>query len=71
MAFTKKIKKNYEKLSVEDLKKEIIKTENELISMIIQSKVKAPDNPMKIKQTKRLLALLKTFLREKELGIRK
>jgi|YNPMSStandDraft_2_1061718.scaffolds.fasta_scaffold02229_3 large subunit ribosomal protein L29 len=71
MAFSKKVKSVYVSMSVDELKKEIEKYEREYQSMIIQRAVKQPDNPMKIRNTRRLIALLKTILREKELGIRK
>jgi len=71
MAFSKKVKSVYVSMSVDELKKEIEKYGREYQSMIIQRAVKQPDNPMKIRNTRRLIALLKTILREKELGIRK
>jgi large subunit ribosomal protein L29 len=71
MAFSKKVKSVYVSMSVDELKKEIEKYEREYQSMIIQRAAKQPDNPMKIRNTRRLIALLKTILREKELGIRK
>ncbi len=71
MAFSKKVKSIYASMSVDELKKEIEKYEREYQSMIIQRSIKQPDNPMKIRNTRRLIALLKTILREKELGIRK
>jgi large subunit ribosomal protein L29 len=71
MAFSKKVKSVYVSMSVDELKKEIEKYEREYQSMIIQRAVKQPDNPMKIRNTRRLIALLETILREKELGIRK
>jgi ribosomal protein L29 len=71
MAFSKKIKNNYTSLTIEQLKKEIAKYESEYYGMIVKKTVKMPDNPMKIRNTRRLISLLKTILREKELGIRK
>ncbi len=71
MAFTKKVKQVYQNMTIEELKKELDKLTKEYISMNIQKSVKAPDNPMKIRNTRRLIALIKTLIREKELGIRK
>jgi ribosomal protein L29 len=71
MAFSKKVKNNYTSLTIEQLKKEIAKYESEYYGMIVKKTVKMPDNPMKIRNTRRLISLLKTILREKELGIRK
>lgn len=71
MAFTKKVKQVYQNMTIDELKKELDKLTKEYISMNIQKTVKAPDNPMKIRNTRRLIALVKTLIREKELGIRK
>lgn len=71
MAFTKKVKQIYQNMTIDELKKELDKLTKEYISMNIQKAVKAPDNPMKIRNTRRLIALIKTLIREKELGIRK
>ncbi|MCX8029374.1 MAG: 50S ribosomal protein L29 [Brevinematales bacterium] len=71
MAFTKKIKQLYVNMSIEELKKELEKFASEYNSMIINKSIKLPDNPMKIRRTRRLIALINTIIREKELGIRK
>ncbi len=71
MSFTKKVKQAYQNMSIDELKQELNKLTSEYTFMNIQKSIKAPDNPMKIKQTRRLIALVKTLIREKELGIRK
>lgn len=71
MAFTKKVKQLYQSMSISDLKRELEKLTAEYTSMSIQKVVKAPDNPMKLRNTRRLIALIKTLIQEKELGIRK
>lgn len=71
MSFTKKTKQLYQNMKIDDLKKELEKLTTEYTSMIISKSIKPPDNPMKIRRTRRLIALIKTLIREKELGIRK
>lgn len=71
MSFTKKTKQLYENMKIDELKKELEKFTSEYTSMIISKSTKQPDNPMKIRRTRRLIALIKTLIREKELGIRK
>ncbi|MCS7299456.1 MAG: 50S ribosomal protein L29 [Spirochaetia bacterium] len=71
MSFTKKTKQLYQNMKIDELKKELEKFTSEYTSMIISKSTKQPDNPMKIRRTRRLIALIKTLIREKELGIRK
>ncbi|MFN4245782.1 MAG: 50S ribosomal protein L29 [Brevinematia bacterium] len=71
MAFTKKVKQAYQNMSIDELRKELDRLTSEYISMNIQKSIKAPDNPMKIRNTRRLIALIKTLIRKKELGIMK
>lgn len=71
MALSKKLKQSYISLSVDELKKELNRLSNEYKNMLIQKSVKLPDNPIKIRTTRRLIAFLNTLIREKELGIRK
>lgn len=71
MAFTKKTKQVYRNMSLSDLKKELEKLTNEYFSVTIQMSAKPPDNPAKVRTLRRLIALIKTIMREKELGIRK
>ncbi|MEN2997518.1 MAG: 50S ribosomal protein L29 [Brevinematia bacterium] len=68
MSFTKKVKQIYKNMSLDELKKELNKLTSEYTSMRLQKAVKSPENPGKIKRTRRLIALVKTYIRERELG---
>ncbi|MGC8766718.1 MAG: 50S ribosomal protein L29 [Brevinematia bacterium] len=71
MALSKKVKQVYVSMSLDELKKELNRVSSEYKNMLIQKSIKVPDNPIKIRTTRRLIAFLNTLIREKELGIRK
>ncbi|MGB9621603.1 MAG: 50S ribosomal protein L29 [Brevinematia bacterium] len=71
MALSKKVKQVYVSMSLDELKKELNRISSEYKNMLIQKSIKVPDNPIKIRTTRRLIAFLNTLIREKELGIRK
>jgi large subunit ribosomal protein L29 len=53
-------------LSLDDLKKRLISTEEELFNLRVQLNSKQLENPMKIREARRSVARLRTILREKE-----
>lgn len=57
-------------LSDEELRSKIDESKEELFRLRLQLATGQLDNPMKIRETKRRIARLKTILRERELGIR-
>jgi len=57
-------------LSDEELRAKIDEAKGELFRLRLQLATGQLDNPMKIRETKRRIARLKTILRERELGIR-
>jgi large subunit ribosomal protein L29 len=57
-------------LSDEELRAKIDEAKGELFRLRLQLAMGQLDNPMKIRETKRRIARLKTILRERELGIR-
>ena len=57
----------YKKMTSSDLEKELVELKSELFKLRFQLATNGLDNPMKIKNTKKDLARIKTVLREKEL----
>lgn len=56
--------------TVEELKELILNSKKELFSLRMKhNKMNQLENPAQIKQTKRLIARLKTVLRQKELNV--
>ena len=55
------------KMSSSDLEKELIELKSELFKLRFQLATNGLDNPMKIKNTKKDIAKIKTILREREL----
>ena len=60
--------KEYMKMTSSDLEKELAELKTELFKLRFQSATNGLDNPMKIRNTKRDIAKIKTVLREKELN---
>ncbi len=57
----------YKKMTSSDLEKELVELKSELFKLRFQLATNGLDNPMKIKNTKKDIARIKTVLREKEL----
>ena len=55
------------KMSSSDLEKELVDLKSELFKLRFQLATNGLDNPMKIKNTKKDIAKIKTILREREL----
>ena len=55
------------KMSSSDLEKELVELKSELFKLRFQLATNGLDNPMKIKNTKKDIAKIKTILREREL----
>ena len=55
------------KMSSSDLEKELVSLKSELFKLRFQLATNGLDNPMKIKNTKKDIAKIKTILREREL----
>ena len=55
------------KMSSSDLEKELVELKSELFKLRFQSAANGLDNPMKIRNTKRDIAKIKTILKEREL----
>ena len=55
------------KMSSSDLEKELVELKSELFKLRFQLATNGLDNPMKIKNTKKDIARIKTILREREL----
>ena len=55
-------------MSSQDLEKELSELKSELFKLRFQSATNGLDNPMKIRNTKRNIARIKTILKEKELN---
>lgn len=55
------------KIASSDLEKELVELKSELFKLRFQSAANGLDNPMKIRNTKRDIAKIKTILREREL----
>ena len=62
-----KVKEIREKSS-SDLEKELVELKSELFKLRFQLATNGLDNPMKIKNTKKDIAKIKTILRERELA---
>ena len=54
-------------MSSPELEKELVELKNELFKLRFQLATNGLDNPMKIRNTKKDIARIKTVLREKEL----
>ena len=57
----------YKKMTSSDLEKELVELKSELFKLRFQSAANGLDNPMKIRNTKRDIAKIKTILKEREL----
>jgi large subunit ribosomal protein L29 len=57
----------YKKMTSSDLEKELVELKSELFKLRFQLATNGLDNPMKIRNTKKDIARIKTVLREKEL----
>ena len=55
------------KMASSDLEKELVELQSELFKLRFQSAANGLDNPMKIRNTKREIAKIKTILKEREL----
>ena len=55
------------KMSSSDLEKELVELKSELFKLRFQLATNGLDNPMKIKNTKKDIAKIKTILRERDL----
>ncbi len=55
------------KMASSDLEKELVELKSELFKLRFQSAANGLDNPMKIRNTKRDIAKIKTILKEREL----
>ena len=55
------------KMASSDLEKELVELKSELFKLRFQLATNGLDNPMKIKNTKKDIAKIKTILREREL----
>ena len=55
------------KMASSDLEKELVELKSELFKLRFQSAANGLDNPMKIRNTKRDKAKIKTILKEREL----
>ena len=57
----------YKKMTSSDLEKELVELKSELFKLRFSLATNGLDNPMKIRNTKKDIARIKTVLREKEL----
>ena len=55
------------KMTSSDLGKELVESKSEFFKLRFQSAANGLDNPMKIRNTKRDIAKIKTILKEREL----
>ncbi len=58
--------KEIREMSLHEIKMRLISTEEELFNLRLQLSMKQMENPMKIRESRRQVARLKTILREKE-----
>ena len=56
------------KMASSDLEKELVELKSELFKLRFQLATNGLDNPMKIKNTKRDIAKIKTILKEREIA---
>ena len=56
------------KMTSSDLEKELVEKKSELFKLRFQLATNGLDNPMKIKNTKRDIARIKTVLKEREIA---
>ena len=56
------------KMTSSDLEKELVELKSELFKLRFQLATNGLDNPMKIRNTKRDIAKIKTILKERELA---
>ncbi len=64
-------KEQLRELSIEELKTKLIDNTEALENLRFQKSMQQLENPIKIRDTKREIAQIKTVLHEYELGIRK
>ncbi len=58
--------KEIREMTLHEIKMRLISTEEELFNLRLQLSMKQMENPMKIRESRRQVARLKTILREKE-----
>ena len=58
----------YRAMSADELDKKVVDLKEELFNLRFQHATNQLENPLRIPETKRDIALIKTILREKELG---
>ena len=58
----------YRAMSAAELDKKVVDLKEELFNLRVQHATNPLENPLRIPETKRDIALIKTILREKELG---
>ncbi len=58
-------------LSDADITNVLSEVQNKLREIKFKSKIERPSNPMEIRNLKRKIAVIKTIMRERELGIKK
>lgn len=58
--------KDIHEMTVEEIRKKLIESEEELIQLRMQLAAKQLENPMKIRHSRRAVARLKAILKQKE-----
>ncbi len=58
--------KEIREMSLQEIKQRLVSTEEELFNLRLQLSMKQLENPMKIRESRRHIARLKTLLQEKE-----
>lgn len=58
--------KEIREMSLQEIKQRLVSTEEELFNLRMQLSTKQLENPMKIRESRRQVARLRTILREKE-----
>jgi len=58
--------KEIREMSLQEIKQRLISTEEELFNLRLQLSMKQLENPMKIRESRRQVARLRTIFREKE-----
>jgi large subunit ribosomal protein L29 len=58
--------KEIREMNLQEIKQRLISTEEELFNLRLQLSMKQLENPMKIRESKRHVARLRTILRERE-----
>ena len=63
----KDLRTKYRAMSVSDLEKKVVELKEELFNLRFQHATNQLENPLRIPETKKEIALIMTILREKEL----